>query len=63
MTTTPDTITAYRESLVLHLRLQEVPPDRIGEIAGLTLEPNTDGPVRNAINQGLTSARHIRLGL
>lgn len=32
MTTTPDTITAYRESLVLHLRLQEVPPDRIGEI-------------------------------
>ncbi|MBJ7290389.1 AAA family ATPase [Williamsia sp.] len=37
--------------------------DRIGEIAGLALEPNTDGLLRNAINQGLTTARHIRLGL
>jgi membrane associated rhomboid family serine protease len=30
--TTPETITEYREALVLHLRLQEVPADRIGEI-------------------------------
>ncbi|SDP04832.1 hypothetical protein SAMN05660199_03104 [Klenkia soli] len=30
--TSPETITEYREALVLHLRLQEVPADRIGEI-------------------------------
>lgn len=29
---TPETIADYRQSLVLHLRLQEVPPERIGEI-------------------------------
>ncbi len=29
---TPETLADYRQSLVLALRLQEVPPDRIGEI-------------------------------
>jgi hypothetical protein len=32
MSATPETVTDYRQSLVLHLRLQEVPADRIGEI-------------------------------
>ncbi len=32
MSSTPETIADYRQSLVLALRLQEVPADRIGEI-------------------------------
>lgn len=32
MSSTPETIVDYRQSLVLALRLQEVPADRIGEI-------------------------------
>lgn len=36
--------------------------DRIARAAGMTLLPNTDGPVRQRVRRAWTSVKHIRLG-
>lgn len=35
--------------------------DRVAAAAGLTLRPNTDGPVRQWLRRAAVSARHVRL--